>query len=239
MRTEPAVVGDSLSIKLIRRYLTTETVGTNVHLFDRVTSTNATLQRLAREGGPEGTVVLAERQSAGRGRLDKSWFSPPRVNLYASVLFRPAIAPKAVPVFSFIASLALVEAVRREGATAVIKWPNDVLVGGRKLAGVLAESAAKGDRVEHVILGVGVNLNVARSALRKGLGEAAARGATSLAEILEREIDRNTFTASFLALMEKWLGVYRANGPAAIVAAWRPRGHDRPPGGGARGSRDV
>lgn len=124
---------DGLSIDRIRQRLSGQTVGHRIELSGEVSSTNTVLRDLARAGAPEGTVVLAEAQSAGRGRLGRHWFSPPGVNLYASILFRPTIPPQAVPVFSFIASLALSDAISAEGAPATIKWPNDILVEGRKV----------------------------------------------------------------------------------------------------------
>lgn len=213
---------DCLCIELIRRHLATETVAYQMYLYQEVTSTNAVLRRLAEAGTREGTVVLAEAQTAGRGRLGKSWFSPPGVNLYVSVLFRPPIPPAEVPVFSLIASLALTDAIWAEGAPATITWPNDVLIEGRKVGGTLATYATGGDLVEYVILGAGVNLNVDEATLAAGLGPGAP-GATSLRAVAGRPIDRNAFTAAFLNFLEKWWGICRKSGPDAVLAAWRER----------------
>jgi BirA family biotin operon repressor/biotin-[acetyl-CoA-carboxylase] ligase len=217
-----AVPGAALSIELLRDHLDTETVGRHIYLFGQVVSTNATLRRLAAAGAEEGTVVLAEEQTGGRGRGESAWFSPPGVNVYASVLLRPALAPRQVPTFALIASLALCEAAWREGATAAIKWPNDVLLGGRKVAGSLVEYATRGDRVEHVILGVGANLNVDRRTLDAGLG-ARAPGAVALGEVTGREVDRNVFAATFLNRLEAWYRAWQARGTEAVLAAWRER----------------
>jgi len=154
--------------------------------------------------------------------MGKVWFSPFGVNLYASALFRPAIGPKAASVFSFVASLAAADAVRSVGLPAAIKWPNDILVERKKVAGVLAELATAGDRLEHVILGVGVNLNVERHALIQALGD-AGRAATSLREALGREVDRNAFATTFLSFVDEWHEVYRSRGPEALQEAWRDR----------------
>lgn len=213
---------DALMIERIRRDLAAERVGCHLYLFDEVTSTNEVLRDLARAGAVEGTVVLAESQSAGHGRLGKAWYSPPGVNLYASVLFRPPITPRELPGFSFIAGLALADAVREEGVEPAIKWPNDILVERRKAAGSQIESATSGDQVEHVILGVGVNLNVGRADLVEALGE-AGRAATSLSEVAGREIDRNAFTARFLTLLDEWHQIYLAKGARAVLDAWRER----------------
>ncbi len=220
--TEVSILQDALSIELIRRQLSAQAVGRQIYLFGEVTSTNEVLRNLAKAGAREGTVVLAEGQTAGRGRLGKSWFSPFGVNLYASVLFRPAIGPTEAPVFSFIASLALADAIRALGLPAAIKWPNDVLVERKKVAGVLAEVATSDDRLNYVILGVGVNLNVEHKALVAALGE-AGRAAGSLRDVAGKAIDRNAFAASFLSFLDEWLLVYRDRGGAALLSAWRDR----------------
>lgn len=213
----------SLAIKVIRRRLATEIVGCHIYLFGVVPSTNAVLRRLAEAGQREGTVVLTEEQRDGRGRRGQPWFSPSGVNLYASVLFRPAdLAVDAVDAFSHIAALALTDAIGAEGLRATIREPNDVLVGGGKVAGILVESASRDGRVEFVILGVGVNVNVTRATLAEALGE-AADGATSLRESGGRPIDRNALAAGFLNALERWFEVYGREGAAAVVRAWRSR----------------
>ncbi|OGL20091.1 MAG: biotin--[acetyl-CoA-carboxylase] ligase [Candidatus Rokubacteria bacterium RIFCSPLOWO2_12_FULL_69_21] len=222
MSPEVSILQDALSIELIRRQLSAKTVARQIYLFGEVPSTNDALRHLAKAGAREGTTVLAESQTAGRGRLGKSWFSPFGVNLYASVLFRPAIGPKDAPVFSFIAGLAVADAVRSVGVPAAIKWPNDILVNRKKVAGVLAELATSGDRLDYLILGVGVNLNVESRALHEALGD-AGRAAASLRELAGRDIDRNAFAASFLTFLDEWFHVYRDRHAEALLEAWRDR----------------
>jgi len=213
---------DRLSPERLRRHLTTQTVGHHVFVFNSVDSTNSALARLADRGATEGTVVLAEAQTAGRGRHGSEWFSPAGENLYASVLFHPQIAPRELPLFASIASLALAEAVWLEGAPARIKWPNDVVVHGRKLAGVLVEAPVISGRVVYVILGIGVNLNVPATQLATALGD-NAEGALSLHEVLGRDVDRNVFAASLLSRLEKWHQTFSTRGPDAVRAAWLAR----------------
>lgn len=220
--TEDKRTYDCLNIELIRRHLDTDTVGTQMLLFWQVASTNQTLRQLAEAGAREGTVVLAETQTAGRGRLGKIWFSPAGVNLYASVLFRPSLPTREVGAFSLISSLALSEAMWAEGAAAGIKWPNDIVIDGRKVAGTLVTCASGGDVLDYVILGVGANLNVDRPTLDEALGKEAAH-ATSLGEAAAQTIDRNTFTAAFLNLLEKWFLAYQQYGAAGVLAPWRDR----------------
>jgi len=213
---------ERLSLERLRRHLTTEVVGHHLYVFNSVDSTNRALARLADRGAAEGTVVLAEGQTAGRGRHGSQWFSPEGANLYASVLFHPGIAPRELPLFVPIASLALVETVWLEGAPALIKWPNDVVVRGRKLGGVLVEAAVIGGRLAYVILGIGVNLNVQPAELAAGLG-VTAEGAVSLQEILGREVERNAFAATLLNRLEKWHHTFLTRGPDAVRAAWQAR----------------
>ncbi|HTY80459.1 MAG TPA: biotin--[acetyl-CoA-carboxylase] ligase [Candidatus Bathyarchaeia archaeon] len=211
-----------LSISGIRGRLSSLAAGHQLFLFHEVESTNATLSRLARSGAAEGTVVLAERQTAGRGRLGQPWFSPAGVNLYLSVLFRGALSLDAAPIFSFIAGLALTDAVRATGAVAAIKWPNDVLVGGRKIGGARIECAAQGKDVDYLIVGIGVNLNVELDALAAALGPAAAH-ATSLRAAIGREVHRDAFAADYLNALDEWARRYRREGPEPILTTWRER----------------
>ena len=120
------------------------------------------------------------------------------------MLFRPALGARDVPLFALIASLALADAARAEGAPAATRWPNDVVVDGRKLGGALVEYATVGDRVTHVILGVGVNLNVDEADLRAALAEEAG-GATTLTRVLGRAVDRNRFAGRLLGALESRL----------------------------------
>jgi BirA family transcriptional regulator, biotin operon repressor / biotin---[acetyl-CoA-carboxylase] ligase len=159
--------------------------------FDEVTgSTNATCKALAREGAPEWTLVAAAHQTAGRGRLDRVWLDAPGTALLFSVLLRPALAPDRAALVPLLAGVALAAAAERLGARDVrCKWPNDVIVDGSKVAGILAESSTAAGTIDHIVVGVGVNLDrpppgtAAAGALRVGdaelleafLGEFAAR----------------------------------------------------------------
>lgn len=137
-------------------------VGWRVEVLDRTPSTNTTVAERARAGAPAGLVVVAEEQSAGRGRLARSWISPPRAGLTFSVLLRPEAAPSAWPWLPLLAGVAVASAVRRVAQVdAVLKWPNDVLVDGRKLAGLLAEAVVPGA----VVIGVGLNVTTRRDEL--------------------------------------------------------------------------
>jgi BirA family transcriptional regulator, biotin operon repressor / biotin---[acetyl-CoA-carboxylase] ligase len=126
------------------------------------------------------------------------------------------------PVFSLIAGLALADAVAEFGAQPVIKWPNDVLVDGRKIGGSLVECSTREGRIEYLILGVGANLNVEPDALRAALGS-AAEAATSLCAATGRLVDRSAFAAAYLNALETWTRRFRREGPPAVLAGWRDR----------------
>jgi len=215
-------VPHTLSIESIRSQLVAPTVARQLYLFGKVSSTNAALKQLAVSGAAEGTVVLADTQTAGRGRMGQPWFSPAGVNLYASVLFRGSLTLIQAPIFSLIAGLALSDAVVESGATPAIKWPNDVLVDGRKIGGSLVECPERNGKVEYLILGVGVNLNVEIDALRAALGS-AADAATSLCAATGRTVDRSAFAAAYLNALETWTRRFRTGGPATVLAGWRDR----------------
>jgi len=213
---------DALGLDAIRRVLRTTDVGFHMLLYHEVDSTTDVASRLAGAGAPEGTVVLAEAQRAGRGRLGQPWFSPAGVNLHVSVLFRPAIAAEAVPIFALAAPLAVSDAIRMQGAPAGVRWPNDVVLDGRKAAGTFVRWAGAGDVVDHVVLGAAVDLNVGRPALAAALGR-AARGVTSVREATGRPVDRNRFAADVLTRLEQWVQTYRRRGPGVVLRAWRSR----------------
>ncbi|HSD88734.1 MAG TPA: biotin--[acetyl-CoA-carboxylase] ligase, partial [Kofleriaceae bacterium] len=178
-------------------------------------STNDEAARLARAGAARGTIVIAERQTAGRGRDGRLWESPPG-GLYLSAVLRPPLPVVAVPPMTLAIGIGLCEAVRATGAPAVLKWPNDLLVGGRKLAGVLVEAQSQGNRLESVIVGIGINLT---GALPAELGERAI----TLAEAAGATIDREVFLDRLLAHVEQWVERYVAVGIEAIIPAWQER----------------
>jgi BirA family transcriptional regulator, biotin operon repressor / biotin---[acetyl-CoA-carboxylase] ligase len=191
-------------------------------------STNDEAARLARAGASRGTVVIAERQTAGRGRDGRVWESPPG-GLYMSIVLRPPLALVAVPPMTLAIGIGVCEAARAFGARSVLKWPNDLLVvpagpaepgqlhsGGRKLAGVLVEAQSQGNRLESVVVGIGINLS---GELPDALGERAI----TLEEAAGVTIDRDLFIERLLADVERWVERYVAVGLEAIIPAWRER----------------
>lgn len=158
-----------------------------VFLFDRVDSTNRIALEMASQGIPEGIVILAEAQEKGKGRLGREWFSPEGKNLYFSLLLRPYQPVRDFPLFSLATSVALIEAIHRlTGLALQIKWPNDIVLGEKKLAGILLESEVRGEQSPPLVVGVGVNVNIALADFPPSLQQSA----TSLQIALDRPVDR-------------------------------------------------
>ena len=141
----------------------TKVIGRHIHVFQETTSTNDIVEKFARDGLKEGVVVFAETQTRGRGRLGRKWVSPAGKGLWFSILLRPQLRLEMVTQITIAAATALARAIRLQTELRPeIKWPNDVLIRGRKTAGILTELAAELDRVAHVILGIGVDVNLDR-----------------------------------------------------------------------------
>jgi BirA family transcriptional regulator, biotin operon repressor / biotin---[acetyl-CoA-carboxylase] ligase len=185
-------------------------------MLDVLESTSRTLRELAQEGEPEGTVVVAEEQRAGRGRLGRGWASP-KGGLWFSVLLRPPAAPAEAPVLSLMAGAAVADALRKGlGLEARLKWPNDVLVSGKKLCGILAESRSDA-RLEYVILGIGINANFLVSALPEEL----RRSAVTVREVLRHPVDRMALLRDILRELDGGYRAFRAGDTASIIARWK------------------
>ncbi len=210
---------DSLTPDAVGAHLATKWLGRNLICHDVTGSTNDDAGRLAREGAVEGTVVLADAQTAGRGRLGRDWVSRPRLNLYASLLLRPAIAPADAPQLSLVAGVAVADALEREGIEAGIKWPNDVLIDGRKVCGVLTEIEAEADMVGSVVVGVGVNLNSVIGDFPEELHDRA----TSIRMATGRMVDRASFAATLLECFELAYERWREHGFAELKGDWERR----------------
>jgi BirA family biotin operon repressor/biotin-[acetyl-CoA-carboxylase] ligase len=209
-------------VERFRRLLRTRLLGRTCHGFEVLSSTNAAALARGRLGDPEGTIVLADEQTAGRGQGHKVWISPPGCNLYVSVLLRPAIAPTQAPLLALLAAVALVDTLRQEGVVCGIKWPNDVFIQGRKVAGILAEMETRHDAVQFVVLGIGVNVNMTQEELDQQLG-AIAHTATSVWASLGRELSREGLLAALLANLEQWYSRFIAHGETVLQEAWEGR----------------
>jgi BirA family biotin operon repressor/biotin-[acetyl-CoA-carboxylase] ligase len=208
---------DILLPQLIRSRLRTSRLGRNLFHFYSVDSTNAFALRLLAHGRhvPDGTVVLAESQTAGRGRMGRSWHSEPENGLYLSLVLRPAVSPALAPLFTLGCAVALHNAVERIARVdADIKWPNDLLAGGKKIAGILAEIHADLDRIHFLVVGAGLNVN--HTAFPEDIRERA----TSLRLVSGHVHSRLEILVDFLEQFEVLLIRLNSEGSTAIVSEW-------------------
>jgi BirA family biotin operon repressor/biotin-[acetyl-CoA-carboxylase] ligase len=180
---------------------------------DECGSTNDEAAAWARAGAPAGAVVTAETQTRGRGQQGRAWHSPPGASLYLSVVLRPPLAPVKLPPLTLAVGVALAETAALFGVTPSLKWPNDLLLDGKKAAGILSESACQGGRLEHVIVGIGVNLNVAE------FPPELAEIATSLGRVRGAAVDRAEFVARLCERLELWHDRFVAGDD--VIGAWK------------------
>lgn len=206
----------------IKPILKTKWIGKTIHYFHTLDSTNAKAYQLALNGAEEGEVVIAEFQEKGRGRLGRHWFSPPFLNLYVSIILRPKISPHQASLITLMAAVATADAIQKfSGLLPLIKWPNDILLHDRKVAGLLNEIHSEMDRIHFVILGIGVNLNMSEKMFSKEIRSVA----TSLKIEMGQTISRKAFLQSLLQELEKWYTIFIKEGNAIILKAWRDRAH--------------
>ncbi len=180
------------------------------------TSTNDVLRELAGQGAAEGTAVVAGLQTRGRGRQHRPWHSPPGLGLYLSVLLRPPWPASDSGALALLAGLAVATALQRLGVPGVtLKWPNDVLAGGKKICGVLIEPALRGDHIEHAVIGIGVNVRHGTAAFPPELRATATSCALAGVDC--------TLAQARVAVLAALEGAYRRalrDGPASLYAAW-------------------
>jgi BirA family biotin operon repressor/biotin-[acetyl-CoA-carboxylase] ligase len=211
---------DLLTPSEVKPILKTKWMGKTIHYFPTVDSTNSKAYQLALHGAEEGEVVIAESQERGRGRLGRSWFSPPFLNLYLSIILRPKIPPHQAPLITLMAAVATAEAIRKfSDLTPSIKWPNDILLRDRKIAGLLNEIQSEMDRVHFVILGIGVNLNMDAKMFSKEIRNVA----TSLKRETGRMISRKDYIQTLLQELEDWYTIFLKEGSVPVLEAWRER----------------
>lgn len=180
---------------LLARLGKTKVVGRDIRVFEQTSSTNDVAEKLARDGVKEGVVVFAESQTKGRGRLGRKWLSPTHRGLWFSVLLRPHVRPQETTQLTVISATALRRAIQSvTGLAPDIKWPNDLLVNGKKVAGILTEMSAEVDRVRHVILGIGLDVNQDANEFGAELRPIA----TSLKLATGAEVDRAELAAEIL-----------------------------------------
>jgi len=206
-------VPDVLVPKLLRKRLSPGPFGKRIHHFFKTDSTNAVAMRLGEQGEPHGTLVIAEEQTAGRGRGGHTWHSEKTNGIYMTVLLRPAISPQQAPLITMVTGLAVRDAIiEQTGLTPDLRWPNDLLFGRRKFCGILTEMNAEPDRIHFVVIGIGINVN--HSEVPKELASIA----TSLRIETGKTFSRVEIVAKLLRHLDSYYNRFLAEGAEPVVA---------------------
>lgn len=199
LREVPEVLGESE----ISSRLTTRWVGRKVYFYEEIDSTNTQAKRLAEDGAPSGTLVVSECQTRGKGRRGRSWESPKGEAIYMTLMLRPRIRPERASMLTLVMGLSVVQAIRNvQKVETCIKWPNDVVLDKKKLAGILTEMSAQMDYIEYLVIGIGINANM------KEFPEELADKATSLLLELGHPVNRAELVAECMRCFEENYGIF-------------------------------
>ena len=201
---EEIVTGSIYNETTIADQIHTKWAGKTVHFARETDSTNLWIKRLAKEGASEGTLALAEFQSAGRGRLGRSWEVPEGTSVMMSILLRPKFEPQYAPTLTLVMGLAVAKAVKNLGFDVSIKWPNDVVVSHKKICGILTEMGVRDGKIDYAVIGVGINVNI------KEFPEEMADKATSLYLESGKEFDRSQIPGLVMEAFEKYYEKFAA-----------------------------
>ena len=194
--------------------LKTDIIAKKIYSYKETASTNDVAYDLAMAGEKEGSIVIAESQSAGRGRMGRKWASPKSKGAYFSVILRPNILPKEVPGITLFSALSVAKTIRETlSLDAFIKWPNDVLINNQKICGVLTEMNAETDKINFVIIGIGININTKKEDLPKG--------ATSIMEELGRELSRVEAVRGVFKNMDKYYKLFKSGDIGEIIKEYK------------------
>ena len=201
---EEIVTGSIYNETTITDQIHTKWAGKTVHFARETDSTNLWIKRLAKEGAPEGTLALAEFQSAGRGRLGRSWEVPEGTSVMMSILLRPKFEPQYAPTLTLVMGMAVAKAVKKLGFDVSIKWPNDVVVSHKKICGILTEMGVRDGKIDYAVIGVGINVNI------REFPEEMADKATSLYLESGREFDRSQLPGLVMEAFEEYYEKFAA-----------------------------
>ena len=201
---EEIVTGSIYNETTIADQIHTKWAGKTVHFAKEIDSTNLWIKRLAKEGAPEGTLALAEFQSAGRGRLGRSWEVPEGTSVMMSILLRPKFEPQYAPTLTLVMGMAVAKAVKSLGFDVSIKWPNDVVVSHKKICGILTEMGVRDGKIDYAVIGVGINVNI------KEFPEEMVDKATSLYLESGKEFDRSQIPGLVMEAFEKYYEKFAA-----------------------------
>ena len=208
-------IPDRLLPAEVRQDLKTDFVGKEIYYFDEIKSTSAKAKELAADN-PDGTVIIAERQIEGRGRMGKGWYSPPG-GIWLSMILKPKIPPDQVHKLTIVAGVAVAEVLSELGLKAEVKWPNDILINEKKVCGILTEMDAELDVVNYVIVGIGIDANIDLDMLPP----ITMMQTTSLSEELEGDVDRIALVRGILERFEQHYTTFLTGDFHAILKRWR------------------
>lgn len=201
----------------IRYGLNTRIIAQDIIAYDEVSSTNDIALDLAGRGVKEGTVVVAERQTKGRGRLSRDWFSPARKGIWTSIVFYPEFKPVELCQINLILGVAIAEAVKKETSLHVrLKWPNDIIISKKKVGGILLEMSAEMDKIKNLIAGIGINVNIPKKDFPLALRETAS----SLSIEKGSEIDRVSLFREILCQIERYYLLFKKSGFTPVRGKW-------------------
>lgn len=197
--------------------LETEIIGKKMEYHPSVDSTNRVAKALAYHGAEEGTIVVAEEQESGKGRLERNFYSPCGKGIWFSVILRPNILPKDASKLTLMAAVAVAEAMKRFDLEAQIKWPNDILFDGRKLVGILTEMTGELAKISYMVIGIGINVNISRDEFPEELREIA----TSLSEMKGDKLSRVELFRAVLEEFDKFYREVKASGFNKVIERWK------------------
>lgn len=201
--------------------LQTNWLGKNMIHQIKMASTQTKANQLAQEGCPHGTVVIADRQETGRGRMNRSWFSDNDLGVWLSIVLRPDVPPLQGPQFTLVAATVLAELIEQDvGITPAIKWPNDILINGKKIAGILTEMQAEQDKINHIVIGIGLNVNQIAESFEKEI----SKRATSLKIETGETFEKQKLIQSLLQRFETAFDRYQLTGFSEVKDKWESFG---------------
>ena len=208
---------DRLLPNEVQHGLMTKYIGKKIVYYEEINSTNIEAKKLAAEGAPEGTVVVSEAQNTGRGRMERGFFSPKGKGIWFSVILRPDFLPQEAPKCTLLAAVSVARAMKKFGLKAGIKWPNDILYEGKKLVGILTEMNAEMDRINYIVIGTGINVNI----MPEDFPEDIRTVATSLAIMKGGKLPRVKFFQAVLESMEELYDIVRQQGFVPVMQKWK------------------
>lgn len=208
---------EKVSENEIQLGLQTKKFGQVIRYLETVDSTQRAAVEFGQQGLPEGTLVIADEQTSGRGRLARSWHSPKHAGIWMSLILRPNVPPQQAPQFTLITAVAVVQAIEEVcGIQADIKWPNDILIAGKKITGILTEMQAEADKINFIVIGIGMNVNQKEEDFPPELQEIA----TSLAIQTGKRHSRAALVQTILLKLEKYYELYLEKGFTPIKLLW-------------------